>query len=106
MEDLPSVSLSSWGRGRHRGSHNGRGVGRGLHLYSSLNSHDEVPLISPSEERGGLRGGEEVWESSGEEDLLEQPHWAGRKRWQQRIRTQSSLVGWFFDGGWQLLLKK
>lgn len=108
MDELPSVSLSSWGRGRHRGSHNGRGVGRGLHLYSSLNSHDagdEVPLISPSEERGGLHGGE-VWESSGEEDLLEQTHWTGRKRWQQRIRTQSSLVGWFFDGGWQLLLKK
>lgn len=101
------MSLSSWGRGRHRGSPNGRGIGRGLHLYSSLNSHDagdEVPLMSPSEERGGgLRGGEE---SSGEEDLLEQAHWAGRKRWQQRIRTQSSLVGWFFDGGWQLLLKK
>lgn len=104
------MSLSSWGRGRHRGSLNGRGVGRGLHMYSSLNSHnagDEVPLMSPSDGGGGGEHGGEEWESSGEEeDLLEQAHWGGRKKWQQRIRTQSSLVGWFFDGGWQLLLNK
>ena len=78
--------------------------GRGLHQYTSLSTHDigdEIPLIS----RGGER--EEEEESSGEEeDLLEQSRWVSRKKWQQRIKTQSSLVGWFFDGGWQLLLSK
>ena len=97
------MSLSSWGRP------NGRGRGRGSHQYSSLNSHDlgdEAPLMSANE--GGEGEGEEWGDSSGEEeDILEKTQWAGsRRRWRQRIRTHSGLVGWFFDGGWQLLLKK
>lgn len=105
------MSLSSWGRGRSVGSPNGRGRGRDLHQYSSLITHDpgdEVPLMNTRERRGGEQEEEEEeWESSGEEeDLLEQTQWVGRKRWQQRIKTQSSMVGWFFNGGWQLLLKK
>lgn len=99
------MSLTSWGR---VGSPNGRGRGRGLHQYSSLRSHDvgdEVPLMS-DEMGGGREEGEELGSSDEEEDLLEQSQWASRKRWQQRIRTQSGLVGWFLDGGWQLLLKK
>ena len=106
MDELPSMSLSSWG---HGSSPSGRGRGRGLHHYTSLNSQDsgdEQPLMSAGGELGGGEEGEE-WGSSGEEeDLLEQSQWVSRKRWQQRIRSQSGLIGWFFDGGWQLLLNK
>jgi len=105
MDDLPSLSLSSWGRGRSRRLYNGRGRGRGLHHYSSLSMHDtldEIPLMSD-----GLEEAEEgEWEEEENEELQEKSRWAGRRRWQQRIRTQSSLVSWFIDGGWQLLLKK
>ena len=108
MEELPSLSLSSWGRGMNMGSPRGRGRGRGLHRYTSLDSHDtgdEVPLMSPVH-MGGGRGGEREESSGEEEDLLEQSSGKGRKRWQQRIKTQSGLVSWFFDQGWQLLLSK
>ena len=102
------MSLSSWGRSSHMSSPNGRSRGRGLHQYSSLSSHDlgdEIPLMSADEAHGG--GEEEGWESSSEEeDVLEQSRWVSRRRWQQRIKNHSGLVGWFFDGGWQLLLKK
>ncbi|CAI8041365.1 Probable phospholipid-transporting ATPase IIB, partial [Geodia barretti] len=101
MEDLPSLSLSSLSRGGNMGSR-GRGRGRALHRYTSLDSHDtsdEVPLMSPVHVGGGE-------ESSGEEeeDLPEGSSGTGRRRWQQRIRTQSGLISWFFDQGWQLLL--
>ena len=103
MEELPSLSLSSLSRGSNMSSR-GRGRGRGLHRYTSLDSQDtgdEVPLMSPVHVGGGE-------ESSGEEeeDLLEGSFRTGRRRWQQRIRTQSGLISWFFDQGWQLLLSK
>ena len=107
MEDLPSLSLSSWGHGSGMGSPRGRG----LHRYTSLESHDtgdEVPLMSPVHMGGGGGGGGEGEESSEEEeDLLDTSSTrTGRRRWQQRIRTQSGLVSWFFNQGWQLLLSK
>ena len=110
MEELPSLNLTSWGHGKTLGTPRGRGRGRGLHRYTSLDSHDheagdEVPLMSPVGVGGGEEGGGESSEEE-EEDLLEESSTVRRRRWQQRIKTHSGLIGWFFDRGWQLLLSK
>ncbi len=97
MDEMPSLSLPSGFLGR-RG---GRGTSR-VH-YSSLVQEaeilDEVPLLSEGEEEEEEEGEE------GEEG--EEVAWrASRRKWQRRLRSQSSFVAWLFDGGWQLLLKK
>lgn len=46
---------------------------------------------------------EGVEEGEGEEEKLE---WSDRKKWQNRIKSQSTFISWICDGGWQLLLKK
>ena len=94
MDDIPS--LGSWTPSNRPWSSKRRGR---VH-YSPLltlegESLDEVPLMREE----GEGEGEESGESSRE-------MWVGRRRWRNRIRSRSSLVGLLFDGGWQLLLRK
>ena len=109
MSDLPSLSFPSptgWGRDRTRSSSRGRG-GQGRGRYSALELNDmdldEIPLMN--EERG-VASDEEREE---EKDDVEGTVWhqlGGRRRWQQRMRSHSTLVGLIFGGGWKVVLKK
>ena len=102
MDELPSLSFTTWGRS----GFGGRGKGHVQPHYSSLSSYDLMEEMGEEGEGEGGEEGEGGWESGEEEELLEKSRWASRRKWEQRIRSHSSLVSWFFDGGWQLLLKR
>ena len=69
--------------------------------YSALNVKDldDVPLMS--EDGGAGEGGDSedeestLWEAGG-----------SRTRWKRRIRSHTTLVSLFFNGGWLVVLKK
>lgn len=87
---------------RTRASSTGRG-GRGRGHYSALelNDMDEIPLMG--EERG-IPSNEE--EDDEEEEEVVWEGLGGRRKWQQRMRSHSTLLGLVCGGGWKVVLKK
>lgn len=110
MNEFPSLSFPSpIGRpNRMRSSSRGQG-GRGKGHYTSLelSDMDEIPLMS--DERGVASDEEEEEE---EEEMMEEVEgvvWqrlGGRKRWQRRMRSHTTLLGLICGGGWQVVLAK
>jgi len=92
VDELPSLSLASPWHPVSRRFPRGRGRGRGHYVPLECENLDEVSLMT-----------EGVEEGEGEEEKLE---WSDRKKWQNRIKSQSTFISWICDGGWQLLLKK
>lgn len=110
MNELPSLSFPSPnGRAsRMRSSRGHGGQRRGYYTALELSDMDEIPLMGgevgvasdeeeEEEEKGEVgRGGEgRVWQQIG-----------GRKRWQRRMRSHSTLLGLICGGGWQVVLNK
>ena len=111
MSELPSLSfpsplsLGGGANSRTRPASRGRGGrGRGHYTALELNDMDEIPLMG-EEHHGGIHSDE------GEEDEEEMggAGWerlGGRKRWQQRMRSHSTLLGLICGGGWKVVLTK
>ena len=101
------------GGARTRPSSRGRG-GRGRGHYTSLEigDMDEIPLmggIPSNEEEEGGEGEEEEEEGMGTGGGARGVVWnglGGRKRWQQRMRSHSTLLGLVCGGGWKVVLHK
>lgn len=117
---LSSTSLRRGGRSTTLPSSRGRG-GRTHGHYTALDIHDmdEIPLVNHEEDGGGGRvsndGREEMEEDVDDRDDEEGVEgsssvmWervGGRKRWQQRMKSHSTLVSLLCGEGWQVLLAK
>lgn len=86
---------SSWGRG---------GKGRGHYTALELSDMDEVPLMS--DERGVASDEEEGEEEVEEMEGMVWQRLGGRKKWQRRMRSHTTLLGLICGGGWQVMLAK
>lgn len=90
MDDLSSLNLSETNKMGPRRTTKGRG-----YIYTALEPEeaatDDVPNISDDEESG---------------QDTEVSARAGRKKWQSRLKANSSLVGWVWNGGCQLLMQR
>jgi hypothetical protein len=107
MNELPSLNFPSpigrgsrvrWGKG---------GKGRGHYTALQLNDMDmdEIPLMS---DEMGVVSDEDEEEVELKEEV-EGVMWqglGGRKKWQRRIRSHTTLLGLIFGGGWQVVLAK
>lgn len=108
--ELPSLNFPSpairGGGSRTRSSSRGRGgKGRGHYSALDLNDMDDIPLVT---DRGVASSDDEEAEEE-EKEEGEGRMWhqlGGRRRWQQRIRSHSTLLGLICGGGWQVLLTK
>ena len=90
MDDLSSLNLSDMNKMGPRRTTKGRG-----YAYTALEPEeaatDDVPNISDDEES---------------DQDAEMSARASRKKWQSRLKANSSLVGWVWNGGCQLLMQR
>ena len=99
------------GTNRIHSSSSGRGRGRGHHYTAlELSDMDEVPLMM-DDEVGVANSDEEAEEEEEDEEdeIADGRAWGrfgGRRRWQRRIRSHSTLLGLLCGGGWQVGLSK
>lgn len=112
MYSLPSLNFPSpmGGSSRTRSSYRGRGgKGRGRYSALELNDMDEIPLDM---DEGPLINGRDVPSDEEDEEVEQRTEgvvWerlGGRKRWHQRMRSHSTLLGLICGGGWQVVLSK
>ena len=108
MNELPSLNFPSPIGRTNRMRWGGRGgKGRGHYTPLEVNDMDEIPLMS--DEKGVVSDEEE---EEGEEEAKDEAEglvWqrlGGRKKWQQRMRSHTTLLGLICGGGWQVVLAK
>ncbi len=102
MNELPSLNFPS-PIGRNNGRTRRGGQNRGRYSALDIDDMDQIPLMN---DEGGVASEEEIEEEKEEVDNTIWQHVGGKKRWQQRMRSHSTLVSLLCGGGWQIMLTK